>query len=178
MNAQKKEMLPWEENQQLRNMSPVLKLLWMILLMTIKNKYKNVTFIRKRGKKDMEVKLDDERYFCPPPRCLFSQIVSILRRIGRKAAASPQTPFRFAYTETEQERKLAWFINYDFECNVAEELNSLMRQIYDAEEEKEKLRRDERSKRETEKKQMAIAVIILMAIMPILGGALVYLLFL
>lgn len=134
------------ENSQLMYASPVTKILWMMLLLAVRDRRKVITFSRKRGKRKMVVKLDNEHDMVPPPRHLYSRIVAILRRIGRDAGKNPHSAFNFLYTETGQEQKLEWFINHEAAHDLKEELNGLLQKVHDAEEADRKQKNDERAR--------------------------------
>ena len=153
---------------QIWNTSPVLRIVWMILLLAIKDKCKIVTFSRKRGKRGI-VKAD-EYCMVPPPRHLFSQIIRILRHIGRDTTKNPQSPFHFTYTETGQEQKLDWFIDYDTTCDIGGELNDLMQKVHNAEETYRKLKNDNR-RRKVRLKLWVVVATMLMVFSIIVGAS-------
>lgn len=164
MDTQENNMNIFDKYPQVVFASPVLKILWIMLLLTTKNKCKAISFSRKRGKKGMVVKLDNEHDMVPPPRHLFSQIVKVLLRIGRNAAKNPQSPFRFTYTETGQEQKLDWFINHDVAPDIDAELNNLMQKVHEAEEAERKLRNEKR-RQQIRRKRCVVASVVMLAIL-------------
>lgn len=164
MDAQENNVDLFKKHPQVFFASPVLKIVWMILLIAIKYKCKAVSFSRKRGKRGMAVKLDNEHDMVPPPRHLFPLITKVLRCIGRNAIKNSQSPFQFIYTETGQEQKLDWFIDYNAAPDVDAELNNLMQKIHEAEEAERKLW-NEKWRRQIQRKRYVVAGIFALAIL-------------
>lgn len=166
IDAKEKSFNIYDANPQIHYASPVLKILWMILLLAIRDKSKVITFSRKRGKRDMVVKLDNEHDMVPPPRHLFSRIVNVLRQIGRDATKNPQSSFQFTYTETGQEQKFDWFINHDTTNDLNAELNKLMQKVLDVEE-LDRKEWHEKQKRRTRRKRWGIGGLIVLVVIAI-----------
>lgn len=164
MDTKENNMNPFGKYSQIEYASPVLKILWMMLFLAIRDKCKVITFSRKRGKRRMAAKLDNEHNILPPPRHLFSRIISMLRRIGRDTAKNPQSPFWFTYIETGQERKFDWFVNHSAQCDINAELNAFGQKIYDVEESKRKLENEIRNRQIRRKRLLVASIFVLVAV--------------
>lgn len=107
--------------------------MWIIFRVAIAGKNQLIVFSLGRGEKEISVKIDDEYDMIPPARHLFPAFIRRLRQIGRGAARDSKSHFRFVYTETGEERKLEWFINYDAEGDPLEEMHKITTGIVDTE---------------------------------------------
>src|SRR3989344_7654784 len=157
------------------NISPVLKLVSMILWLALRDKAESVTFIRRRGHylKLLYASKDyGECELVPPPRPLFPVIRKILRHLCKMEAKNPDSSFSFAYTERVDEKIFVLLIDCSKSDNVkVEQLESLLLCLY-TQEEAERCFNEVNRKLQVDKKRWIAIAVIASIILPWLAGAL------
>ena len=159
-----------EKYEEIRTVSPIPKLVWMILLISIRDKCKVLTLELKRNDGEhMTITMDGEHEMVPPPRHLSCTILDMVCRIGREAAKNQKSSFGFLYTETGSGQTLQWLTCYDNEDAPGTELDTLMQKIVDEETAAEELKTQEKRRRELQKQSMIGIIITLTAIIFIMS---------
>ncbi len=160
------------------NCSPTLKLVWMVLLLALKDEAGSVRFSRKQDKIVTLWYTPKNCGVCemiPPPRHLFSCTMHVLHQMGRQAAKNPDSAIAFSYSETGEEETLVLSIDHSKGEGVRTELRSLLLEIYAEEQAEEQLEEIQRRGR-ARKRQWIAATIFLVAISAV-GGLAWYLFF-
>ncbi len=151
-------------------LDPVSKIIWLTLLLAIRDKNKLVTFSQQRGKRKMTMMLDNELEMVPPPTHLAAGIFRMLRRLGRDNARYKKGPFSFTYTETGHEKKLEWLINYDNDNDPVSHLDVSIQNMIEKKEEEESIKQN--LAKQAQKKRRLRKLVATMVWLALLAGLL------
>ncbi len=157
------------------NMSPVLKLIWMVFLIARKDEADSVTLIcRKREVKMMYTpKGQGEFEMVPPPSRYFPSIVKVLRSVCEEEKDS-QGVLRFSHTKNDDEEKIVLFIDYkDGEDSVRSQMEGGIKKLYEAEEAEKWLKAD-KEKKKHRRQLITWSTVLVLAIVSILTIVLLY----
>jgi hypothetical protein len=113
--------------------NPGAKLLWMLLLLVVRDKFGRLTFSQK-GKSQIVVKMGAFK-MVPAPRHLFPAFVKLARRIGHDNRS-----LDWSYTERKRTRRLKFMVDYA-NGDPAVQINAAMIKLLQIEEAKRQARR-------------------------------------